>query len=183
MKKTVFKLILNQKKVIEIIYEYIISQCEAIFSVKNGDYISFQIEPNYKNMSLAIGIFCDDFKAYFKSILEHESLEYTGMNYKRVVKDSSIISMKWEKGKAYLPYNEMRYIKLDNFDIMQLLMKIISSVVHIKEPFFRVLSNEKTKEFLLYISKKNILLEQKEIEIKYRVRDITLTMKKFFLAF
>lgn len=83
--------------------------------------------------------------------------------------------MKWEKGKAYLPDNEMRYIKLDNFDIMQILMKIISSVVHIKEPFFRVLSNEKTKEFLLYISKKNILLEQKEIEIKYRVRDITLT--------
>ena len=59
------------KQIIEVVYEYLISECEKYFHVKNQDCLLFHVEPNEKDKTLIIALMYDECEQYFKDNISH----------------------------------------------------------------------------------------------------------------
>lgn len=137
--------------IVEVIYEYVISNCEDIFAVVNQDCV-FRIEPDKQKRTIMIGLIHDEAEQFFIDYLTHNDLENTGMSYLQLFNHSLDAKIKKTNKYDFLASNESRYIKLNYNEISRLLITIVAQQLKLKK-FFSVMIQENSELYTIYLSK------------------------------
>lgn len=139
------------KQIIEVVYEYLISECEKFFHVKNQDCLLFHVEQNEKDKTLIIALMYDECEQYFKDNIQ--DLTLTGLNFARMFNGSICYELQKSFRYECLTRNEIRYLKLHYIDIVSLLISITAQILKLRKYYALIKRNEKN-EFILYVAKK-----------------------------
>lgn len=145
------------EEMIEVIYEYIISNCENIFGVTNQNCL-FRIEPDSKAKVLTVGVIYDGYEQFFIDYIMHNNLKDTGMNYEQLLSTGSSVYVKKTDKRDYLASNEIRYIKLNYNDIARLLITIVAQQMNLKK-YCSLIILEDSGLYTIYISKSHFEYE------------------------
>ena len=157
------------KQIIEVVYEYLISECEKYFHVKNQDCLLFHVEPNEKDKTLIIALMYDECEQYFKDNIQ--DLAFTGFNFARIFNGSMCYELQKSFRYEYLTRNEIRYLKLHYNDIVSLLISITAQILKLRKYNALIKRNERD-EFILYVAKKQFDL-MVSTSTKLKFMDIT----------
>ena len=157
------------KQIIEVVYEYLISECEKYFNVKNQDCLLFHVEPNEIDKTLLIALMYDECEQYFKDNIQ--DLTLTGFNFARLFNGSMCYELQKSFRYEYLTRNEIRYLKLHYNDIVSLLISITAQILKLRKYFALVKRNERDG-FIMYVAKKQFDLTE-SVPSKLKIMDIT----------
>lgn len=157
-----FCVVLDWEKGVEKIYEYVISNCCEFFEVNNQSYLIFKIIPFEETHQLYIGLFNEDaliccYK--FFDELDYSKLKNTGLKYESI-KLKNVAETRDEiisyKGKPILKENEIRYLNINLFDMLEILSKILTELVSnkIKEKnfFTKIFYDHNVRSFKFFVS-------------------------------
>lgn len=165
--------VLSWDKAIEKVYEYIISNTEDFFGIKNSDYLSMYIQEIDEQLGLILCLY-NDYSIPFKFPISDEILEdlpWTGMKYEKYIVSTDSKRGVYCKGRPVLNEGEIRYLKLNLDNIKDILATIMHELLQIvyknnHNKYMNVVLNDK-KEFIFTISEEycdNSLISSEELE-------------------
>lgn len=149
--------VLSWDKAIEKVYEYIISNTEDFFGIKNSDYLSMHIQEIDEQLGLIVCLY-NDYSTPFKFPIRDEillDLPWTGMKYEKYIISTDSKRDVYFNGRPVLSEGEIRYLRLnlDNIkDILALIIyELVKNVYKSNKMYMNVVFNNE-KEFVFTIS-------------------------------
>ena len=141
---------------VESVYEYLISECETFFHVPNQENLIFHVEQNEQEKSLIVALMHDESEQFF--IENTQNIKFTGFDFARLINEPRCFELQKSSQHDFLPFNEIRYLKLYYNDIISLIITIISRLLHLKK-YFSIMKQEGETEVVIYISKERFDLQ------------------------
>ena len=166
------------EQMIETVYEYLISKCEIFFRVPNQESLIFHVEQNEQEKSLIVALMHDQNESYFRNNIQ--SVSFTGLNFARLINDSTCFEFQKSSQHEYLPLNEIRYLKLYYNDIIFLIISIVSQLLHLKK-YFSIIKQKEKNKFVVYISNRHFVLTESNQKNKFNFLDKTKKVVENFL--
>lgn len=152
----------------EAVYEYLISECEKFFYVKNDDRILFHVESSEREKTLIVAVMYDEIEQYF--IDNIQDLTFTDFKFARIFHDATCSELQKSSGCDDLPDNEIRYLKLHHNDIISLFIMNIAQTLKMKK-YYSVMKQNGENRYVIYIAKQRFDLTGSKQAIKFA--DIT----------
>lgn len=178
----VLKVELSIESILEKVYEYLISNCDKFFGVKNKN-ITFHIVPDQEKCTMLVAIcreesiskcevFCDD-------LLSSSKLDYYE-HYKIYYWEEAVNVFTRCQGVELLPSNEFRYVNLNKNLIIKLAIDILAKLLDIGGQNVRVVKCSERDSFIFYYSKTYKCLTDIE-NASTNVIDYTMRVKDLFI--